>query len=221
MSVLISAKEIHKVYNVSAGEVSALRGISYDFEEKGFYAIVGRSGSGKSTFLHILGGLDKPTSGSVFIEGEDVCKLSDEKRSVFRRRHMGFVFQQYNLLDEYDVRNNICMPLKLDKRKPEEDFYREVIGMLGLEGKTKKYPSELSGGEQQRVAIARSVISKPKLIIADEPTGNLDKRTGEETVCLLLECARKFGQTIIIATHDTELAGKADVVVRIEDGRVV
>ncbi len=146
MSVLISAKEIHKVYNVSAGEVSALRGISYDFEEKGFYAIVGRSGSGKSTFLHILGGLDKPTSGSVFIEGEDVCKLSDEKRSVFRRRHMGFVFQQYNLLDEYDVRNNICMPLKLDKRKPDENFYREVIGMLGLEGKTKKYPSELSGG---------------------------------------------------------------------------
>lgn len=221
MSVLISAKDIYKTYEVSAGNVSALNGITLDFEKNGFYAIVGRSGSGKSTLLHILGGLDKPNSGSILIEGEDICKLSDEKRSVFRRRQMGFVFQQYNLLDEYNVRNNICTPLKLDKRKPDEEFYNEIISTLGLEKKTKKYPSELSGGEQQRVAIARSVIAKPQLIIADEPTGNLDKKTGEETIALLLECARKFGQTLIIATHDMELAKKADMIVKIEDGCVI
>ena len=221
MSVLISARDIHKTYKVSAGDVFALNGVSCDFEENGFYAIVGRSGSGKSTLLHILGGLDKPTSGEIFIEGEDICKFSDEKLSVFRRRSMGFVFQQFNLLDEYNVRTNICMPLKLDKRKPDEEFYNEVINTLGLREKTKKYPSELSGGEQQRVAIARSVIAKPKLIIADEPTGNLDKKTGEETVSMLLECSRKFGQTLIIATHDPELAKRADSIVNIEDGRVV
>lgn len=221
MSVLISAKEIYKTYKVSAGNVSALNGITCDFEKNRFYAIVGRSGSGKSTFLHILGGLDKPTSGSILVEGEDICKLSDEKRSVFRRRQMGFVFQQYNLLDEYNVRNNICMPLKLDNKKVDEKFYNEIISTLGLEEKTKKYPSELSGGEQQRVAIARSVIAKPKLIIADEPTGNLDKKTGEETIALLLKCAKKFGQTLIIATHDLELAKKADMIVRIEDGCVI
>ena len=134
---------------------------------------------------------------------------------------MGFVFQQFNLLDEYNVQTNICMPLKLDKRKPDEEFYNEVINTLGLQEKTKKYPTELSGGEQQRVAIARSVIAKPKLIIADEPTGNLDKKTGKETVAMLLECSKKFGQTLIIATHDPELAKRADEVVRIEDGRII
>lgn len=221
MSVLISARDIYKTYKVSAGDVNALNGVSCDFEENGFYAIVGRSGSGKSTLLHILGGLDKPTSGEIFIEGEDICKFSDEKLSVFRRRSMGFVFQQFNLLDEYNVRTNICMPLKLDKRKPDEEFYNEVINTLGLQEKTRKYPSELSGGEQQRVAIARSVVAKPKLIIADEPTGNLDKKTGEETVAMLLECSKKFGQTLIIATHDPELAKRADEVVRIEDGRII
>ncbi len=221
MSTLISARNIYREYKVSAGNVSALNGISLDFEEKRFYAIIGRSGSGKSTLLHILGGLDKPTAGEILIEGQDICKLTDEKRSVFRRRYMGFVFQQYNLLDEHNVRDNILMPLSLDHKKPDVIFYNEVINTLGLEGKTKKYPCELSGGEQQRVAIARSVIAKPKLIIADEPTGNLDKKTGEETIALLLECAKKFGQTLIIATHDQELAKKADEIVRIEDGRVV
>lgn len=220
MSTLISARNIYREYKVSAGNVCALNGISLEFEEKRFYAIVGRSGSGKSTLLHILGGLDKPTSGEILIDGEDIGKLGDEKRSAFRRRSMGFVFQQYNLLDEYNVRNNILMPLSLDRRKPDEEFYREVTATLGLEEKTKKYPSELSGGEQQRVAIARSVIAKPKLIIADEPTGNLDKKTGEETITLLLECAKRFGQTVIVATHDQGLAELADEVVRIEDGRI-
>lgn len=220
MSTLISARNIYREYKVSAGNVCALNGISLEFEEKRFYAIVGRSGSGKSTLLHILGGLDKPTSGEILIDGEDIGKLGDEKRSAFRRRSMGFVFQQYNLLDEYNVRNNILMPLSLDRRKPDEEFYREVTATLGLEEKTKKYPSELSGGEQQRVAIARSVIAKPKLIIADEPTGNLDKKTGEETITLLLECAKRFGQTVIVATHDQGLAELADEIVRIEDGRI-
>ena len=220
MSTLISARNIYREYKVSAGNVCALNGISLDFVEKKFYAIVGRSGSGKSTLLHILGGLDKPTSGEILIDGEDIGKLGDEKRSAFRRRSMGFVFQQYNLLDEYNVRNNILMPLSLDRRKPDEEFYREVTATLGLEEKTKKYPSELSGGEQQRVAIARSVIAKPRLIIADEPTGNLDKKTGEETITLLLECAKRFGQTVIVATHDQGLAELADEIVRIEDGRI-
>lgn len=220
MSTLISARNIYREYKVSAGNVCALNGISLEFEEKRFYAIVGRSGSGKSTLLHILGGLDKPTSGEILIDGEDIGKLGDEKRSAFRRRSMGFVFQQYNLLDEYNVRNNILMPLSLDRRKPDEEFYREVTATLGLEEKTKKYPSELSGGEQQRVAIARSVIAKPKLIIADEPTGNLDKKTGEETITMLLECAKRFGQTVIVATHDQGLAELADEIVRIEDGRI-
>lgn len=221
MSILISAKDIKKTYKVSAGDVPALKGVSYDFEEKRFYAIVGRSGSGKSTLLHILGGVDRPTSGSIVIDGEDICGLNDEKLSVFRRRQMGFVFQQYNLLDEYNVRNNICMPLKLDGKNPDNDFYNEVIHTLGLEEKVKKYPSELSGGEQQRVAIARSIIAKPKLIIADEPTGNLDKKTGDETIALLLECSGKFGQTLIIATHDIELSKKADEIINIEDGVIV
>lgn len=220
MSTLISARNIYREYKVSAGTVCALNGISLEFDEKKFYAIVGRSGSGKSTLLHILGGLDKPTSGEILIDGEDIGKLGDEKRSAFRRRSMGFVFQQYNLLDEYNVRNNILMPLSLDRRKPDEEFYREVTATLGLEEKTKKYPSELSGGEQQRVAIARSVIAKPRLIIADEPTGNLDKKTGEETITLLLECAKRFGQTVIVATHDQGLAELADEIVRIEDGRI-
>lgn len=220
MSTLISARNIYREYKVSAGNVCALNGISLEFDEKKFYAIVGRSGSGKSTLLHILGGLDKPTSGEILIDGEDIGKLGDEKRSAFRRRSMGFVFQQYNLLDEYNVRNNILMPLSLDRRKPDEEFYREVTATLGLEEKTKKYPSELSGGEQQRVAIARSVIAKPRLIIADEPTGNLDKKTGEETITLLLECAKRFGQTVIVATHDQGLAELADEIVRIEDGRI-
>ena len=208
MSTLISARNIYREYKVSAGNVCALNGISLEFDEKKFYAIVGRSGSGKSTLLHILGGLDKPTSGEILIDGEDIGKLGDEKRSAFRRRSMGFVFQQYNLLDEYNVRNNILMPLSLDRRKPDEEFYREVTATLGLEEKTKKYPSELSGGEQQRVAIA------------DEPTGNLDKKTGEETITLLLECAKRFGQTVIVATHDQGLAELADEIVRIEDGRI-
>lgn len=220
MSVVLSAQDIHKIYKTSSGDVPALNGISCEFEQGLFYAIIGRSGSGKSTLLHILGGLDRPTSGQVLINGEDLYAMNDSQMAVFRRRHMGFVFQQYNLLEEYNARNNMCMPLKLDHRKPDPAFFEEVVETLGLQEKLKKFPSELSGGEQQRVAIARSVLAKPELIIADEPTGNLDKKTGEETLALLTGCAAKFGQTLIVVTHDPEIAQKADRVIQIEDGRL-
>ena len=221
MSIVLSARQIHKVYSTASGDVPALNGITCDFEEGKFYAIIGRSGSGKSTLLHILGGLDRPTSGEVLVDGKDICAMNDEQMAIFRRRHMGFVFQQFNLLEEYNVKNNILMPLKLDGRKADPAFYEEVIATMGLKEKVRKFPSELSGGEQQRVAIARSILAKPRLIIADEPTGNLDKKTGEEVLELLTTCAAKFGQTLIVVTHDPEIARKADVVVCIEDGKIV
>lgn len=221
MSIVLSVMDIRKVYKTSSGDVPALNGISCDFEEGKFYAIIGRSGSGKSTLLHILGGLDRPTSGQILIDGKDICSMNDEQMAIFRRRHMGFVFQQFNLLEEYNVKNNILMPLKLDGRKADPAFYEEVIATLGLKEKVRKFPSELSGGEQQRVAIARSVLAKPELIIADEPTGNLDKKTGEEVLDLLTTCAAKFGQTLIIVTHDPEIARKADMLLCIEDGQIL
>ena len=221
MSILLSAKDLYKVYHTGSGDVHALNGFSYEFEKGKFYAILGRSGSGKSTLLHILGGLDRPTCGQIFLDGKDLYSLSDAKMAAFRRRYMGFVFQQFNLLDEYNVKNNICMPLKLDGKKPDPQFYTEVLNTLGISDKVNKFPSELSGGEQQRVAIARSVIAKPQLIIADEPTGNLDKKTGEETLALLMRCAAQYGQTLIIVTHDPDIAQKADCVLHIVDGKLV
>ena len=201
--------------------MNALNGVDLSIEKGLFYAIIGRSGSGKSTLLHVLSGLDRPTSGKVLIDGVDMFSFSDEKMAIFRRRSMGFVFQQFNLLDEYSVLNNICMPLRLDGRKPDETFLAEVTKMLGIEEKLKKYPYELSGGEQQRVAIARSILAKPHIIFADEPTGNLDKKAGEDTLNLLSSCAARFGQTLIIVTNDLEIAKKADRIIKIEDGKIV
>lgn len=220
MSIILSAKDIHKVYQTSSGDVPALNGITCDFEQGLFYAIIGRSGSGKSTLLHILGGLDRPTSGQVLIDGKDICAMRDEQMAIFRRRHMGFVFQQFNLLNEYNVRKNICMPIILDGRNPDPGFLEEVVNTLGLRDKLRKYPSELSGGEQQRVAIARSVLAKPKLIIADEPTGNLDTKTSDEILNLLTGCAARFGQTLIMVTHNPEIAHKADRIICIQDGAI-
>lgn len=221
MSVLLSARNLSKVYKAKSGDVTALDDFSYDFEEGRFYAIIGRSGSGKSTLLHILGGLNRPTSGDVLLRDESVYGMSDEKLSAFRRRHMGFVFQHYNLVDEYTVKSNIYMPLKLDRKKPDPAFFDEIIHILGLESKLNKYPSELSGGEQQRVAIARSVLARPELIIADEPTGNLDQKTGEQTLNLLIKCAAANTQTLIIVTHNPEVSDKADITLSIGDGKLL
>ena len=206
---------------IAFGGLQAVAQLDLSIEKGLFYAIIGRSGSGKSTLLHVLSGLDRPTSGKVLIDGVDMFSFSDEKMAIFRRRSMGFVFQQFNLLDEYSVLNNICMPLRLDGRKPDETFLAEVTKMLGIEEKLKKYPYELSGGEQQRVAIARSILAKPHIIFADEPTGNLDKKAGEDTLNLLSSCAARFGQTLIIVTHDLEIAKKADRIIKIEDGKIV
>ena len=221
MSIILQAEKLYKEYKTSSGAVNALNGGDLSIEKGLFYAIIGRSGSGKSTLLHVLSGLDRPTSGKVLIDGVDMFSFSDEKMAIFRRRSMGFVFQQFNLLDEYSVLNNICMPLRLDGRKPDETFLAEVTKMLGIEEKLKKYPYELSGGEQQRVAIARSILAKPHIIFADEPTGNLDKKAGEDTLNLLSSCAARFGQTLIIVTHDLEIAKKADRIIKIEDGKIV
>ena len=221
MSIILQAEKLYKEYKTSSGAVNALNGVDLSIEKGLFYAIIGRSGSGKSTLLHVLSGLDRPTSGKVLIDGVDMFSFSDEKMAIFRRRSMGFVFQQFNLLDEYSVLNNICMPLRLDGRKPDETFLAEVTKMLGIEEKLKKYPYELSGGEQQRVAIARSILAKPHIIFADEPTGNLDKKAGEDTLNLLSSCAARFGQTLIIVTHNLEIAKKADRIIKIEDGKIV
>ena len=221
MSIILQAEKLYKEYKTSSGAVNALNGVDLSIEKGLFYAIIGRSGSGKSTLLHVLSGLDRPTSGKVLLDGVDMFSFSDEKMAIFRRRSMGFVFQQFNLLDEYSVLNNICMPLRLDGRKPDETFLAEVTKMLGIEEKLKKYPYELSGGEQQRVAIARSILAKPHIIFADEPTGNLDKKAGEDTLNLLSSCAARFGQTLIIVTHDLEIAKKADRIIKIEDGKIV
>ena len=221
MSIILQTEKLYKEYKTSSGAVNALNGVDLSIVKGLFYAIIGRSGSGKSTLLHVLSGLDRPTSGKVLIDGVDMFSFSDEKMAIFRRRSMGFVFQQFNLLDEYSVLNNICMPLRLDGRKPDETFLAEVTKMLGIEEKLKKYPYELSGGEQQRVAIARSILAKPHIIFADEPTGNLDKKAGEDTLNLLSSCAARFGQTLIIVTHDLEIAKKADRIIKIEDGKIV
>ena len=221
MEIILSAENIYKIYTSASGPVHALNGVSVSFEKGLFYAIIGRSGSGKSTLLHILSGLDRPNSGRILVNGKDLCTYTDEQMSIFRRRHMGFVFQQYNLLEEYTVLTNICMPLKLDGQKPDSQFLDEITELLGLTDKFKKYPGELSGGEQQRVAIARSILAKPQLIFADEPTGNLDKKTGEDTLNLLKSCARRFGQTLIMVTHDLEIARQADRLIHIEDGKIL
>lgn len=221
METILCAKGLYKTYQTDSGEVHAINGVSVEFLSGKFYAIIGKSGSGKSTLLYMLGGLDKPTKGSVVYRGKDIFQYSDEQMAIFRRRQMGFVFQQYNLLEEYRVLKNICLPLELDGRKADGQFLKEVVGLLRLENKLEKYPSELSGGEQQRVAIARSVVSEPRMILADEPTGNLDKKTGEEVLTLLGMAAKRFGQTLILVTHDLDIARSAEQVIHIEDGRIV
>ena len=214
-------KLIHASKIYAKNGICALNAVDLTVQDGDYISVTGASGSGKSTLMHILGLLDSLTEGEYLLDGAAVAHLPAKQRARLRSEKIGFVFQQFNLLDEYSVLNNICMPLRLDGRKPDETFLTEVTKMLGIEEKLKKYPYELSGGEQQRVAIARSILAKPHIIFADEPTGNLDKKAGEDTLNLLSSCAARFGQTLIIVTHDLEIAKKADRIIKIEDGKIV
>ena len=218
---ILKTENLKKIYGDGANAVRALDGVSMSVENGEFVAVVGTSGSGKSTLLHMLGGLDRPTSGSVTVDGRDIFSLKDEALTIFRRRKIGFVFQAYNLVPVLNVYENIVIPLDLDGNRIDGDFLQEVVSLLGLGDKLNSMPSELSGGQQQRVAIARALITKPSIILADEPTGNLDSRSSSDVMGLLQSTGKRFNQTIVMITHNNEIAQLADRIVRIEDGRIV
>ena len=220
MSIL-ETKDLRKIYGSGDTEVRALDGVNLNVENGEFVAIVGTSGSGKSTLLHMLGGLDRPTSGSVIVDGKDIFRLKDEALTIFRRRKIGFVFQSYNLVPVLNVYENIVLPIQLDGRRVDENFIEKIVKTLGLDGRLDALPSQLSGGQQQRVAIARALAAKPAIILADEPTGNLDSRTSQDVMGLLKVTSQKFSQTIVMITHNEEIAQMADRIIRIEDGRIV
>ena len=220
MSIL-ETKDLRKIYGSGDTEVRALDGVNLNVENGEFVAIVGTSGSGKSTLLHMLGGLDRPTSGSVIVDGKDIFRLKDEALTIFRRRKIGFVFQSYNLIPVLNVYENIVLPIQLDGRKVDEKFIGQIVKTLGLDGRLDALPSQLSGGQQQRVAIARALAAKPAIILADEPTGNLDSKTSQDVLGLLKVTSQKFAQTIVMITHNEEIAQMADRIIRIEDGRIV
>ena len=219
MSILKTV-ELKKYYGSSENEVHALNGVNFSVEEGEFVSIVGTSGSGKSTLLHMLGGLDRPTSGKVFVDGKDIFSLKDEELTIFRRRKIGFVFQSYNLVPVLNVYENIVLPIELDGNKVDKGYVKELINTLGIKEKLDNLPTQLSGGQQQRVAIARALAAKPAIVLADEPTGNLDSRTSQDVLGLLKVTGDKFGQTIVMITHNPELAQLADRIVRIEDGLI-
>ena len=220
MSIL-ETKDLRKVYGTGDTAVRALDGVDLTIEHGEFVAIVGTSGSGKSTLLHMLGGLDRPTSGSVFVDGKDIFSFKDEALTIFRRRKIGFVFQSYNLVPVLNVQENIVLPIQLDGRRVDKAFVRQIVRTLGLEERPEALPSQLSGGQQQRVAIARALATAPAIILADEPTGNLDSRTSQDVLGLLKITSQKFSQTIVMITHNEEIAQMADRILRIEDGRIV
>ena len=218
---VLQTKDLKKYYGSGDTLVKALDGINLSVEQGEFVSIVGTSGSGKSTLLHMLGGLDRPTSGSVQVEGKDISGLKDEELTIFRRRKIGFVFQSYNLVPVLNVIENIVLPVELDGNKVDETYVEEIIQMLGLEKKKYSLPSQLSGGQQQRVAIARALAAKPAILLADEPTGNLDSATSQDVLSLLKVSSEKFGQTVVMITHNEEIAQLADRIVRIEDGKIL
>ena len=220
MSIL-ETRKLRKIYGSGDTEVRALDGVDLSVDSGEFVAIVGTSGSGKSTLLHMLGGLDRPTSGSVIVDGKDIFSLKDEALTIFRRRKIGFIFQNYNLVPVLNARENIVLPIQLDGRQVDEDFLDKIVNTLGLEKKLGSLPSQLSGGQQQRVAIARALAAAPAIILADEPTGNLDSRTSQDVLSLLKVTSQKFAQTIVMITHNEEIAQTADRIIRIEDGRIV
>jgi len=218
---ILQTKDLKKYYGSGDTQVKALDGVNLSVEQGEFVAIVGTSGSGKSTLLHMLGGLDRPTSGSVIVDGKDIFRLKDEALTIFRRRKIGFVFQSYNLVPVLNVYENIVLPIQLDGRKVDENFIGKIVKTLGLDGRLDALPSQLSGGQQQRVAIARALAAKPAIILADEPTGNLDSKTSQDVLGLLKVTSQKFAQAIVMITHNEEIAQMADRIIRIEDGRIV
>ena len=218
---ILETKDLKKIYGSGENEVHALDGVSISVEESEFVAIIGTSGSGKSTLLNMLGGLDRPTSGSVVVRGKELMQMKDEQLTIFRRRNVGFVFQNYNLLPILNVYENIVYPIEIDGSKVDKEFVRQIIHNLGLERKLKNMPNNLSGGQQQRVAIARALATKPAIILADEPTGNLDSKTSMDVILLMQSISREFNQTILMITHNEEIAQMADRIIRIEDGKVV
>ena len=218
--IILETKALHKHYGSGETEVRALDGVDLTVEKGEFAAVVGTSGSGKSTLLHMLGGLDRPTSGSVSVDGKDIFSLKDEALTIFRRRKIGFVFQNYNLVPVLSVYENIVLPIQLDGQKPDAAYVDQIIETLGLEKKLRNLPNNLSGGQQQRVAIARALAAKPAIILADEPTGNLDSKTSQDVMALLKITSEKFAQTIVMITHNEEIAQMADRIIRIEDGKI-
>ena len=217
---ILETKALHKHYGSGETEVRALDGVDLTVEKGEFAAVVGTSGSGKSTLLHMLGGLDRPTSGSVSVDGKDIFSLKDEALTIFRRRNIGFIFQNYNLVPILSVYENIVLPIQLDGQKPDAAYVDQIIETLGLEKKLRNLPNNLSGGQQQRVAIARALAAKPAIILADEPTGNLDSKTSQDVMALLKITSEKFAQTIVMITHNEEIAQMADRIIRIEDGKI-
>ncbi|MEK4293205.1 ABC transporter ATP-binding protein [Paenibacillus sp. FSL R5-0914] len=215
---ILQTENLKKHYGKIGSSVKALDGVSLTVEKGEFVAIVGTSGSGKSTLLHMLGGLDRATEGKVYVDGNDIFAMSDEKLTIFRRRSVGFVFQNYNLVPILNVRENIVLPIELDGGKIDEAYLDLIIRTLGLQEKINNLPSNLSGGQQQRVAIARALATKPSIILADEPTGNLDSKTSQEVLILLKQMSEKFNQTIVMITHNEQIAQTADRIIRIEDG---
>ena len=218
---ILETHDLRKIYGSGDAEVRALDGVDLAVEKGEFAAVVGTSGSGKSTLLHMLGGLDRPTGGSVIVDGRELSTLKDEELTIFRRRKIGFVFQNYNLVPVLNVYENIVLPIQLDGGQPDKGYTNQIIETLGLGSKLQNLPNNLSGGQQQRVAIARALAAKPAIILADEPTGNLDSRTSQDVMSLLKVTSQRFAQTIVMITHNEAIAQMADRVIRIEDGRIV
>ena len=218
---ILETRKLKKYYGQGETMVRALDGVDLTIEKGCFTAIVGTSGSGKSTLLHMLGGLDRPTEGQVFVDGNDIFTMKDEGLTIFRRRNIGFVFQSYNLVPVLNVMENIVLPVQLDGGQVDETYLQEIVETLGISEKLSSLPQNLSGGQQQRVAIARALASKPAIILADEPTGNLDSRTTQDVMGLLKVTSQKFRQTMVVITHNEEIAQMADRIIRIEDGRIL
>ena len=218
---ILETRDLRKIYGSGDTEVRALDGVDLSVEQGEFAAVVGTSGSGKSTLLHMLGGLDRPTSGAVTVDGRELSTLKDEALTIFRRRKIGFVFQNYNLVPVLNVYENIVLPIQLDGGQPDQAYMDQIVETLGLGSKLQNLPNNLSGGQQQRVAIARAMAAKPAIILADEPTGNLDSKTSQDVMSLLKVTSQRFSQTIVMITHSEEIAQMADRIIRIEDGRIV